>query len=295
MTFEVYPIAKEFMEDNTATAQLRQLLTTYFTLAELHELCFAMGFDFENLPHIYGEKPKNVIALIKILHGQNRLPEFVALCRQERPHLDWPTAPTKLYFAEEIQAQAKRKEALDEYKKYIRGRWGRDSLLDGPLDDFFYIRLEGQRPEEKKLKEASSPPETSKDSLPESSSDDSEAGKQNQDKKEPQYVSYLPPPLVLQEAGVQESFHQTFWPYAAACKLYDDWQTNAENTWQFLSSATRNLPYASRLHHPAWQEPILMLAALLGEKKQLNFLFMRQPSLPSIYFCHSGHLEALFL
>lgn len=199
MTFEIYPIAKECMEDSAATAQLRELLTTHFSLAELNGLCFDMGFDFENLPNTYGEKPKNVIALIKILHGQNRLPEFVKLCRQKRPHLDWPDAPTKLYFAEDIQAEAKRQEALDEYKKYIRGKWEKDSLLNGPLDDF-YIWLEGQGPEEKNLKEATSLPETNKDSLPESSSDNSEAGKQNQDKKEPQYVSYLPPPLVLQEA-----------------------------------------------------------------------------------------------
>ncbi|MCC6606231.1 MAG: HEAT repeat domain-containing protein [Anaerolineae bacterium] len=557
------------MEDNAATTQLRQLLMTYFTLAELHELCFDMGFDFENLPNIYGEKPKNVIALIKILHGQNRLPEFVELCRQKRPRVDWPAAPTRLYFEEDIQAEAKLQDALDEYKKYIRGKWGRDSLLDRPLADF-YIPLQGQGPAEKKLKEDNSASEKGQDSSPESTLENSKVSIQDQknhDKKEPQFVLQYPLPLDLQEAlkkherlivlgtagtgkstflrhlvhqktsnndsavpiwvsladfakvienpqpgaktrlkqwaietahedptiqailnraveenqvlwlldgfdetgnqmnkvadaiaqlpsknqlvlttrpdtllgyqhrfnatqyelrdlsqhdvqqflqkwfddqdktsdvlkwltdadhpqrrelitkplhlvllatiaketsrndfpetrvqlygkfkdifldkrikkkrdgngffqlgtlkrdearaaaikgfhclgwvlfhqekelstngitidkqvidclkqaeysnedaeailsfwqeaGVQKSFHQMLWPYAVACKLHDDWQKDAENTWQFLSSATRELPYASRLHHPAWQEPILMLAALMAEQKQ---------------------------
>lgn len=76
------------------------------------------------------------------------------------------------------------------------------------------------------------------------------------------------------KAGVEKSFHLSFWPYVVACKLRDDWQNNAENTWRFLSSATRKLPYASRLHHPDWQEPILLLSTLM-DKGQLNNLIDR--------------------
>ena len=80
--------------------------------------------------------------------------------------------------------------------------------------------------------------------------------------------------LFWQESGIQESLHLSFWPYATACKLYGDWQTDAENAWLFLSSAAPKLPYASRLHHPNWKEPILMLAASMDEG-QLNNLIDR--------------------
>jgi len=187
------------MEDKTVATQLKDLIVEHFNLGELQELCFEIGFDYEELPNTKGEKSINVIVLLKTLHQKDLLSQFVNLCKEKRRFIEWPNAPTELYFEEDLQTEAELQEALDEYKKYIRAKWGRDSLLDGPLDDF-YIWLEGQEPEEKNLKEASSPPETSKASLPESSSDDSEASKQNQDKKEPQYVSYRPPPLVLEEA-----------------------------------------------------------------------------------------------
>lgn len=187
------------MENKTASTQLKELIETYFNLDELRELCFELNIEYENLVNPQGTRKGASIALLKMAYQHGKQDKLVELCRQKRPHLDWPSAPTKLYFEEDIQAEAKRQEALNEYKKYICGKWGRDSLLGGPLANF-YIPLEGQGPEEKKLKEASSPPETRKDSLPESSSDDSEASRQTQDKKEPQYISYRPLPLDLQEA-----------------------------------------------------------------------------------------------
>lgn len=187
------------MEDKTASTQLKDLIVEHFTLDEIRELCFDLGIQYDDLPNPQGTLTGATIALIKTLDHQKRLDELIEFCRQKYPHVNWPDTPTKLYFEDDWQTEVQLQAALDEYKKYLRGKWEKDLLLDGPLDDF-YIWLEGQGPEEKKLKEASSSPETNKDSLPKPSSDDSEASKQDQDKKEPQYVSYHPPPIGLQEA-----------------------------------------------------------------------------------------------
>lgn len=569
------------MGNKTVATQLKDLIIKHFSLGELQELCFEIGFDHEELPNTRGEKSINVIVLLKTLDQNDLLSQFINLCKEKRPFIEWPDSPTELDFEEDLQTAAQLQAALDKYKKHIQDEWGKDPLLDGPLDEH-YIRLQGQGPKEI-LKQDHPISETGNEEQSKSSSlEQFEASKQNPQNqvKEPQFILQEPPPLKLQEAvekhqrlivlgaagtgkstflhylahqkaqdesdtipilvplskfadelnkydkakdkndelaresavavayhiqagrdaikkqidaghkvfwlldgfdeaikitkdreglvklidgfvadqqcvittrpesvkhlhnfsnatqykicelsqddakkflrkwfvnqdkkasdvlkwldadphrwqlttkplhlvlltiakaketsqddlpetrvqlykefiddylnkriekkkdgngvfplgnlkrddartaamkgfyylgwvlfhqerelsnngttpekqvidcleqagysnedaeailtfwqeaGVQKSFHQTFWPYAAACKLYDDWQTNPESTWQFLSSATRKLPYASRLHHPDWQEPILMLAALM-DKEQLNNLIDR--------------------
>ncbi len=180
------------MEDKTINAKFRELLTAHFNLAELQELCFDMHFNFEELPNTRGELTQNVISLINILCQNGRLPEFMELCRKKRPRVEWPNSSEKLCFEVNVQAEAKLQEALEEYKRYIKGKWRRDPLLDGPLADF-YITLQGQGPAGKKLKGDDSAFNTVKYPLSEPIPEESVARIQeqhHQDKKEPQFVPH---------------------------------------------------------------------------------------------------------
>ncbi|MCA9970698.1 MAG: hypothetical protein KC425_10810 [Anaerolineales bacterium] len=83
------------MSENQSAAYLsaiHQLLVTYFTLDELHTLCFQLGVDYENL----GGPGKSTKAreLVTHLANRDRLPELRTAVAHERPRVAWPAAPS---------------------------------------------------------------------------------------------------------------------------------------------------------------------------------------------------------
>lgn len=57
--------------------------------------------------------------------------------------------------------------------------------------------------------------------------------------------------------------HQTFREYFVAQRLKRAWKRDPEQTWLFLKP---------RLHHPAWREPVLLLAAMIGQKGAVELI-----------------------
>ena len=73
--------------------ELRVLLIESFDLEELHGLCFDLGINFDSLGgSTIDSKARE---LISICRRQNRLPDLLAACRQQRPHVIWPDVPEK--------------------------------------------------------------------------------------------------------------------------------------------------------------------------------------------------------
>lgn len=68
-------------------AQLRQMLTTYFSEDELLVLCFDLNVDSESFR---GEgKTRLVVELIQHMARNGRLPELIQTCQQRRPQAAW--------------------------------------------------------------------------------------------------------------------------------------------------------------------------------------------------------------
>jgi hypothetical protein len=68
--------------------QLRQLLTDFFSLSELKNICFDLEIDYENLPE-HDQKSGFVRELLAYAGRIGRLHELIQLCREERPQLAW--------------------------------------------------------------------------------------------------------------------------------------------------------------------------------------------------------------
>ena len=66
---------------------LRSGLIRYFSLSELHDLCFELGIDFDDLGG--ASKADKARELISYLDRRGRLPELVRILRQQRPHVAW--------------------------------------------------------------------------------------------------------------------------------------------------------------------------------------------------------------
>lgn len=65
---------------------LREMLTTYFNLDELHTLCSEMNIDFETLPgDTIADKARELISYCK---NHDRLSDLINLCKRLRPHVD---------------------------------------------------------------------------------------------------------------------------------------------------------------------------------------------------------------
>ncbi|MCA9995126.1 MAG: hypothetical protein KDE56_05230 [Anaerolineales bacterium] len=67
---------------------LREKLNRYFSLGELKTICFDLRIDHESLDT--GNKPALVESLIVHLGRTGRMPELLALVREQRQHVDWP-------------------------------------------------------------------------------------------------------------------------------------------------------------------------------------------------------------
>jgi hypothetical protein len=73
--------------------ELRALLIESFDLEELHSLCFDLDIDFDSLAgSTIDSKARELIAACQ---RHNRLPDLLAVCRQQRPHIAWPDLPGK--------------------------------------------------------------------------------------------------------------------------------------------------------------------------------------------------------
>ena len=72
----------------TTLAPLRDQLVQHFNRSELKGLCFDMGVAHDDLQ---GETRSELAqSLVAYCHTRGRLPELVALCRKQRPNVDWP-------------------------------------------------------------------------------------------------------------------------------------------------------------------------------------------------------------
>lgn len=73
--------------------QLCQLIDSYFDLKELEILYFKLGVKYD---HLEGEdKTADVGDLVSVMDWQMRLGELIALCRQERPTVNWEEVLTR--------------------------------------------------------------------------------------------------------------------------------------------------------------------------------------------------------
>lgn len=82
--FNGQPIALDNSEQN---AQLLHILDRFFSEAEINELSFKLGVDFENLPG--DRKIDKAQSLIYFLNRRGRLGKLITAVREERPNLPW--------------------------------------------------------------------------------------------------------------------------------------------------------------------------------------------------------------
>ncbi len=65
--------------------KLRQFLISYFNEGELRDLCFAFGFDYDELPDV--GKLNKAREIVVYFANRNRLGDLEAYCRQQRPDI----------------------------------------------------------------------------------------------------------------------------------------------------------------------------------------------------------------
>ena len=77
-------------DSDTDRTRLRGLLVRHFDVEELRTLCDDLGIAHDDL----GAEGRTAMAreLIAYLERRGRLPELIGLCRERRPHVDWPQA-----------------------------------------------------------------------------------------------------------------------------------------------------------------------------------------------------------
>lgn len=79
------------MSDPNYLAQLRERLDHSFDEEELRTLTFELGIGYDNIAG--STKAGKTRELVAALDRQGRIPELVALCARNRPHIDWPEPP----------------------------------------------------------------------------------------------------------------------------------------------------------------------------------------------------------
>ena len=68
--------------------RLRELMVRYFNKSELDILCSDVGIDKDELPNATKSEMAQEIILYSERHG--RLERLLELCREQRPHAEWP-------------------------------------------------------------------------------------------------------------------------------------------------------------------------------------------------------------
>lgn len=79
---------------------LHRLLNEYFSLEEIHTLCFNLHIDYESVPG--KEKQSRIRELLLGLGRCNRLSDLIPLLQQERPLVDWPLVPDNFQLPEAL-------------------------------------------------------------------------------------------------------------------------------------------------------------------------------------------------
>lgn len=69
--------------------QLRNLLSAHIGLADLKELTFDLGIDYEELAG--GSKTIKILELITYLERRGRLGELIGELKDKRPDVEWST------------------------------------------------------------------------------------------------------------------------------------------------------------------------------------------------------------
>jgi hypothetical protein len=73
--------------DNARLVALADQISRYFDLAEVGDLCFRLGIEFDD---VRGErKSDRVRELVKLVERNGRLPEMLSLLQKLRPHVQW--------------------------------------------------------------------------------------------------------------------------------------------------------------------------------------------------------------
>ncbi len=81
-------------------ATLHKQVDKYFSLAEVRNLCFEMGVDYENIPG--NMKSAFIRNLIVSLARKGQLQEMVDLVRIQRPHVPWENVPDDFSLPESV-------------------------------------------------------------------------------------------------------------------------------------------------------------------------------------------------
>jgi formylglycine-generating enzyme required for sulfatase activity len=77
------------MQSKTPSQTLFSLMVDLFDEDELRTLAFELGFNYEELPTIFGISGK-IRELIIIFEKEGRIPDLLAAVKAERPHAAWP-------------------------------------------------------------------------------------------------------------------------------------------------------------------------------------------------------------
>ena len=64
-------------------------LSKYFSLNDLYGLCFDLNIDKDNFPTTQG-KDTFIQHLVEYLERNGRIDQFLALCKRDRPKVQWP-------------------------------------------------------------------------------------------------------------------------------------------------------------------------------------------------------------
>lgn len=67
--------------------RLRQNLQRSFSVAEIREICFDLGLDYDNLAG--SKKAEKIIDLLGYLDRRQMVDQLLKVCRELRPHLSW--------------------------------------------------------------------------------------------------------------------------------------------------------------------------------------------------------------
>ena len=84
-------------------ATLHKNIDKYFNFAEVRNLCFEMGVDYENIPG--NMKSAFIRNLIVSLARKGQLQEMVDLLRMQRPHVPWENVPADFSLPESVASE----------------------------------------------------------------------------------------------------------------------------------------------------------------------------------------------
>jgi len=100
------------MTDRNTIHALKQVLTEGFDLEELHDICFRLNIDKDELPST--TKTSFINALLDLIDKHNQIPDLLETGRTLRDQLDWPQLPSERLRTLKQAIGQKESEAVDE-------------------------------------------------------------------------------------------------------------------------------------------------------------------------------------